>query len=756
MSLFERAQAQPATWSSRGPGGGGALFSPSINPHNSADVFIACDMSELFRTTNFGATWAPLDFREMVGNNGAVMQFTLSPTIMYCINMENDVRTPMRSTDGGTVWSALAADPTGQDAWTLWADPASTTNLIVSDYSRMWHSSNGGASWQLRYTDATGDGCYIAGVFWDGASIYVGTNAGLLVSTNGGTSFALSAIGGIGAGEAMVSMTGARVGATRRLFCVTLATGDVYPGVTGADFWGYQSVYSFDVGAPNWVARTTGIAATDYPFFISMALNNVNTAWLAGGSDAGVPIVYRTTNAGANWSSVLLTTNNQNINTGWMGHQGDRNWGYPEYALGFTVSPLDASRAIITDLGMAHVTDNGGAVWHQAYVNSLDENPTNTATPKNLYYHSNGLENTSCWWMTWSSANDVFAGYSDIRGVRSQDGGETWGFNYTLHTQNTMYHITRSAGGTMYGSASTAHDIYQSTYLTDARLDGADGEIRFSTDSGATWPLLHDFANPVIWSAIDPTNTNRMFASVIDSAVGDIYVTTNLNLGAASSWTRCGTPPRTQGHPFNVHVLNDGTVVATYSGRRDAGGVFTNSSGVFVSTNSGASWTDRSHAGMLYWTKDLVIDPHDATQNTWYACVWSGWGGPPNGLGGLYRTTNRGVNWTKINSLDRVSSITIHPSNATEAYLTTETTGLFRTTNLNAGTPTFTSMTNYPFRQPERVFFNPNDENEIWVTSFGHGIRVGETNVPTPTPTPTASPSPTPGPNATRDWQLYQ
>ena len=45
--------------------------------------------------------------------------------------------------------------------------------------------------------------------------------------------------------------------------------------------------------------------------------------------------------------------------------------------------------------------------------------------------------------------------------------------------------------------------------------------------------------------------------------------------------------------------------------------------------------------------EDIVIDPHDATRSTWYACVFSGWGGvaggPPNGLGGLYRTTNRGV-----------------------------------------------------------------------------------------------------------------
>src|SRR5688572_7669477 len=85
---------------------------------------------------------------------------------------------------------------------------------------------------------------------------------------------------------------------------------------------------------------------------------------------------------------------------------------------------------------------------------------------------------------------------------------------------------------------------------------------------------------------------------------------------------------------------------ACYSARRAGSPLaFTASSGVFVSTNGGQSWQDRSHNGMRYWTKDVVIDPHDPNQNTWYAAVFSGWGGAPNGLGGLYRTTNRGVNW---------------------------------------------------------------------------------------------------------------
>ncbi len=147
--------------------------------------------------------------------------------------------------------------------------------------------------------------------------------------------------------------------------------------------------------------------------------------------------------------------------------------------------------------------------------------------------------------------------------------------------------------------------------------------------------------------------------------------------------------------------------------------------------NSGTTtWTDVSDPGMLYYTKDLVIDPYDASQNKWYACVWSGWGGPPNGLGGLYKTTNRGQSWTKIFSgADRVSSITFSPTNQNEIWMTTETNGLWHCSNINAATPTFTQVTSYSFRQPERVFYNPYNSDELWVTSFGNGMKMANLSV---------------------------
>jgi hypothetical protein len=53
---------------------------------------------------------------------------------------------------------------------------------------------------------------------------------------------------------------------------------------------------------------------------------------------------------------------------------------------------------------------------------------------------------------------------------------------------------------------------------------------------------------------------------------------------------------------------------------------------------------------------------------------------------------------------------------------------------MNLLAPTWTLVSSYPFRQPERVFFNPYNQSEIWVSSFGNGMKMGKlapiSNVP--------------------------
>ncbi|MBS1910564.1 MAG: hypothetical protein JST22_01135 [Bacteroidetes bacterium] len=716
-------QAQPAQWQPVGPGGGGALFMPSISPHNASEVYVACDMSELFHSTNGGKLWNQLDFRQFQ-SSGTIgrIEFTSDPAILYSLSILNDAAHPAKSTDGGATWHPLANDPTGNDAFNLIADPTSTTRLLLTDYTTLYVSTDGGASFAQRYQITDGSGCHMAGAFFDGNTIYLGTNAGLLVSPNNGASFSPAPVTGIPATEAIVSMAGAKQGNTTRLLCVTLGKSDVYAGITGADHGSYVGVYTLDIGSSVWVSHKGAIPAGVEPFFAGMARSNTGIAYVAGGSGSGNPTVYKTTDGGATWASVLNTSSSQNVRTGWSGRSGDRDWSYGEYALGFAVAPGDPNTAIISDLGFVHTTTSGGTTWDAAYVAEADLNPAGAPTPQGRPYHSIGIENTTAWQVFFAGPDRLIGCYSDIKGTISSDGGATWGFGYTGHSNNSMYRVTRRLNGTtLYAGTSSVHDMYQSTYLTDARIDGGKGQVLQSADSGRTWTVMHDFAHPVIWVATDPTKQDRLYASVINSSAGGIFVTDNASAGAGSQWRKVTNPPRTEGHPFNINVLRDGTLLVTYSGRRTT--AFTESSGVFMSTDGGSTWTDRSAPEMHYWTKDLVVDPHDSTQNTWYVGVFSGWGGAPNGLGGLYRTTNRGQQWKKILDQDRVTSCTVDPNDANVMYATTETNGLWYSSNAASGTPTFTQVASYPFRQPERVYFNPYNTSEIWVSSFGNGLK---------------------------------
>jgi len=725
--------AQPASFNYHGLGGGGAQYSPSINPSNPAEIYVACDMSGLYHSTDTGNTWNITNWRQLQAGHPSKVQFTNIPNIRYCMTFDNNSGNgyATKSTDGGTTW-AITTDPTGGNgAWLTYANPQNSNQLIVSDYSDLYFSNDGGSTFgSAFYTDTTGAGAYIAGTFFDGSNIYICTNIGLMVSTNGGTSWSVPQMPGIPYSENIISCAGAKSGSTTRFFCITQAASDVYVGETGDNNNGYMNVYSLDYGAGNWTRKETGILSNDLPFFVGMAGNNIDVAYLAGNDgNTQFPEVLKTSDAGASWTHVFNTANNQNIETGYCGVGGDLGWDWDQYAFGFTVSLSDTNYAVLTGEGFTHVTSDGGKTWQDAYVPRADLNPDDASTPTGKYYHPNGIEVTSQWDLMWADSLNIFSGCTDITAIHSADGGNSWGFNYShLSSFNTVYKFLKDPStSVIYAATSSIHDMYESTHLKDANDDNGSGEIAYSTDGGTTFQTMHTFNAPVIWIALDPTNPDRMYASVVNHSGGrgGIWVSNNIQINAGATWTQCAAPGRTQGHPFNIHVLNDGTVVTSYSGRINPAGKFTDSSGVFISTDQGSTWSDRSDPGMKYWTMDVVIDPWDTAQNTWYCGVCDNWGGPNNTLGGLYRTTNRGVNWTRVDTIPHVYSISFDPVHAGQAYITTLEEGLWFSSDIESATPSYTLLGQYPFRAPNRVYFNPYNPNEIWVNSFGNGLRMG-------------------------------
>jgi hypothetical protein len=734
--------AQPVDFQSKGVGGGGALFFPTINPANDNEFYVSCDMSELFHSTDFGLHYSQVDFTKLQVFNTSTYEFTNNSNIAYSNFSDGNDGYPVKTTNGGASWANLSAYDVSDfgPVYALKANYNNPNQVLINSYADILFSNNGGTSFTvIKHASNTDVGLTFGGVFWDGANIYIGTNEGILFSTNSGTSFSMMTVSGITSGQVIWSFAGAKVGATTRFVCIASNAADTYNGIMPSDYYEFaKGVYTMDNAGGTWVNKSGTVNfSNDFVMYAAMARNDVNTIYLGGNdNNLGAPLVYKSSNAGTSWSKIFKTSGNENIITGWEGQSGDKSWGWSETCFGITVAPNNSGKVMFTSYSNVELSADGGANWRQAYVDAADEHPAGAATPKAATYHSIGLENTTCWQVHWIDANNVIGCFSDIGGIKSTDAGKTWGFKNAGLTVNSLYRITQRQDGTLFGACSNVHDMYQSTRLADAQLDATDsnGKIVYSADQGQNWNLLHYFGHPVFWVAVDPSNQNRMYASVIQyggtpgSQTGGIYVTNNLNNLASSTWTKLANPPRTQGHPASIIVLKDGKVVCTFSGRRATSG-FTASSGVFIYDPGTSSWSDVSDSGMQYWTKDIVLDPNDITEKTWFVSVFSGWGGPANGLGGLYKTTNRGQSWVKLtgSQFDRVTSINFDPQNTNEAYLTTETQGLWISKNAHEAAPTWALVESYSFRQPERVFFNPFKESEMWVSSFGNGMKVGTT-----------------------------
>ncbi|MFI5220153.1 MAG: WD40/YVTN/BNR-like repeat-containing protein, partial [Bacteroidia bacterium] len=344
----------------RGIGGGGALFAPSINPVNDNEFYVGCDMSELFHSTDFGNTHTQEHFQTIQGGHNSTMRFTAFVNVRYCIDYTGYTPQPVKSTTNGTSWNLLPGNPDpSEETYSIHADFNQPNHILISYYSQIYFSADGGNTFTLVHTAAnSGAGILVGGVFFDGTNIFIGTNDGLIISNDNGNTFSLAIITGIPVGEAMYSFAGAKEAGNIRFFCLTANVNDVYAGLPGSDYWGLlQGVYSLDYGVGTWTPKMNGInIVDDFMMFVGMAQNDITNVYLAGSSSSNSPNIMKTLNGGSLWTHVFNTSNNQNINTGWCGYGGDRGWGYAESPFGFAVAPNNSNKLLFSDFGFVHAS----------------------------------------------------------------------------------------------------------------------------------------------------------------------------------------------------------------------------------------------------------------------------------------------------------------------------------------------------------------------------------------------------------------
>ena len=160
-----RAQ-RPGGFRILGPGGGGAMFHPTISPHDPQTALVACDMTGGYITHDGGQTWRMFNLRGVL--RGFVFD-PVDPKVIYAIGIGL-----WRSQDAGDTWHLLAPqpsrvkgveDPTDDAdeailtpdeksgrlagfALTAFAvDPLNPKWLSMVVGGGLWHSKDGGEHW---------------------------------------------------------------------------------------------------------------------------------------------------------------------------------------------------------------------------------------------------------------------------------------------------------------------------------------------------------------------------------------------------------------------------------------------------------------------------------------------------------------------------------------------------------------------------------------------------------------------------------
>lgn len=145
-----------------GPGGGGAMFNPTISPHDVNTVLVSCDMTGSYISHDGGRTWRMFNLR------GVVNFFVFDPRdpkTMYA-----HATGLWRSRDGGETWHLVDPAPSTVRGVKMNSDHADETILAASDPL--------GEIYAMAIDPADSGDLYVAAGSRENPSLYVSRDSG--------------------------------------------------------------------------------------------------------------------------------------------------------------------------------------------------------------------------------------------------------------------------------------------------------------------------------------------------------------------------------------------------------------------------------------------------------------------------------------------------------------------------------------------------------------------------------------------------
>jgi photosystem II stability/assembly factor-like uncharacterized protein len=744
LALTSSDGNRPGDFTIVGPGGGGAMFHPTISPHDAETVLVSCDMTGAYISHNGGKSWRMFNLR------GVVEFFVFDPNDKNVIYAQ--ATGLWRSSDNGETWklvypkaSAIKAikmdsDHSDEDIiadpdplstiFAMAIDPEGSETIYVTAGNRakgnfgVFISRDAGGSWS-KLADLPD----LANKIWvdphspknDRTLIIAGPH--LLAKETSTRTSKLPPPSG-------KNLTDISVGFSSRGKPIFYAIED-------------ETAFVSEDDATTWRKVTLGEGAIKTRA-IATSVKNPETAYVSYRNleEAGVKYmgVAKTTDAGKTWKPVWKEVSDEagkagaNIQDAWITERFGSDWG--ENPLALTVADQDRNLAYGTDLGRTMRTTDGGATWVAVYSKTVDHSGWTSA----------GLDVTTTYGYHFDPFDQKrqFISTTDIGLFRSEDGGKSW-ISSTKGVPkdwlNTTYWIVfdPQVKGRVWSVNSWTHDLPRPKMWRRTGISKYRGGVCISVDGGRTWTKSNDGMEQTAATYILLDPTSPVDARILYVAGFGRGVYKSVDGGKTWALKNAGI---TQKDPFAWRIVRDskGTLYVLVARRSEDGSIGSEGDGaLYRSTDGSEHWMPVAMPEGSNAPNGLAVDPDDT--NRLYLATWARAAGIHGDGGGIFLSEDAGKTWLQVLDRDRhVYDVTIDPRNSKILYAAGFESSAWRSSDRGEH---WTRIPGFNFKWGHRVIPDPQDSRKVYITTFGGGVWHGaitDDNRPVDIATPTLQP----------------
>jgi photosystem II stability/assembly factor-like uncharacterized protein len=712
------------SWEAIGLGGGGAMFTPAISPADPRRILLNCDMSGAYRSDDGGKTWAMIHYQQLTGSTRVRPQWhPTNPNVAFAANgWQGNLKL---TRDGGRTWSDVEAAPRPISA--IGIDPGRPELMLAAGRRGIARSQDGGKSWK----PVDGAVGAVLGFHFDQTSpqqrrtVFAATGRSILRSDNDGASW--RDIGAPAGSSRILSFAAGSAQKTRNciLYCAIersdaggQPTGGIYRSEDRGTTWSPAA----DASPAPRAAAGSGAGRSAGPYVLVLTCDASPDRVYASRSEDGR--VYRSDDRGASWREVLfqdMKAPEFNVGPNYLIDEPGRGG---DVISGFAVNPVDPDHIVVADWMNCFISRDGGQSWTPAHTRSAE---VTGRRGKGMRWEHTGLVVTTVWhyYIDPFQPQRHYIAYTDIGYARSTDAGKTWYWHTGRPLRNTTYELAfdPDTPGKIWAACADLHDIPNENVISGRHyFAGASGGIGLSTDFGVSWQdssqgLARKPITSVVVDPRSPRTGRTLYASAFEDGVykstdgGQMWQKASDGLGA----------PGINERACRIRLHPDGTLFCLVTALRRNGSYVAEGPGLYRSTDAAKTWTWINRSQPLKWPKDFDVDPRDSR------IVYVGAADAAGADGGLYKTTDGGASWSRIAGKGGdCFGATVNPGKPDWVYMCIpeggDEPGLWLSKDAGKSWKPLEGM---PFRNAQRVTFDPSDDSLIYVSTFGGSVWRG-------------------------------